>query len=198
MHNITELMRLLKLSHQEKQAGTPIPAERFKDEKEVQALLDKAEEEISDFKVTDSMIMAKERFHRNLSHRKFVTDINSMNFEDLNFISGSRNIEKWAKAHSWFLMWFLDKDFESVRMQAYAELAIQTMVGIINSPYIDKTLTAKDKLKAGEVLLKLADRFPAAKKEVKYMDKDVEGMDGDVVEAQLAEARRKLKGEKSE
>lgn len=153
-----------------------------------------AENFVNEFKPTETQIMSKARLHKALASKKFLVDESNLRIEDLEVMCGTRSIEKWCTASPMFLLWLLDKDFEDVKLASYVQLAIGEIVSILQSPYIEKTLTAKDKLKAAEIILNLADKFPSKKKEITYLDKDVANMNDDSVEAELVAARQKITG----
>ncbi len=157
-------------------------------------LMRAAETFASEFRPTETQMMAKSRLHKALASKKFLVDENNLRIEDLEVMCGSRSVEKWCTASPMFLLWLLDRDFEEVKLAAYAQIAIGEVFRILQSDFIEKTLTAKDKLKAAEILLNLADKFPSKKKEITYLDKDVANMDGDTVNAELVAARQKITG----
>lgn len=154
-----------------------------------------AASKVETFSPTHAQWMAKERLKSARKNKTFLVDESNLRLEDLEAMCGSKSIEKWAKSSPMFLWWLLDKDFEETEIQAFAQAARRKVHEIMMGDPIEKIRTAKDQLKAAEIILNLADHFPAKKKEVKWLDKDLEDMSEDVVQVQLAEARRKIKGE---
>lgn len=153
-----------------------------------------AETFANEFRPTETQIMAKARLQKAIASKKFMVDEDNLRIQDLEVMCGSKSIEKWCAASPMFLFWIMDRDFENIRLAAFAEIAIGEVFRILQSDFIEKTLTAKDKLKAAEILLSLADKFPSKKKEITYLDKDVANMNDDSVEAELVAARQKITG----
>ena len=147
----------------------------------------------SDFKPTESMLMARSRLQDWM--RRHPPLPGTVDLAYIQKYSGSNYIEKWANANELFTFWILDVQYDEHKLSILRDLAISSLVATLKSDYIEKVLTEKDKIKAAEILLNLTGSFPSAKKEVKYLDEGVNRMSDADVQRDLAKARKDILGE---
>lgn len=136
--------------------------------------------------------MVKSRLTSALEEHAAVIDAQSLTIEDCIRLTGCKKIETWAKESPNFILWLLDKEYTQHKLQAAAEVAINRLIEIMNSDMVEKMLTAKDKLKAAETILTLADRFPSKHKVIEWKDKDVGKMEDSDVKRQLEAMKKRL------
>jgi hypothetical protein len=143
------------------------------------------------FNPTPEQALAKARFHARLAERSSLIDAESLDPDDMVEAAGAPKLYKWRELPG-FWDWFLDQDTFHHRAVALKDRAMAELEDIIGSEYIEKILTAKDKLKAIDMLLNLTGAYPAKQREVKFLDKDLEAMTPEEVELQKAELQQKL------
>lgn len=147
------------------------------------------EEDSYGFKVQSSMHIAKARLKSFLKNNP---QASNLSLDDLCKICLTQRLRVWIDKYPKFLIWFIDIEYETVRMDAYKENAIDVVMKIMNSKYAEGVLTAKDKLKAAEMMLQITNTFPQKTKETKYQDKQLESMDSDTVKTELKKAREQI------
>lgn len=141
--------------------------------------------------------LVKARLTKELEQLEAVVDPASLTLEEIENISGSMKIRKWAKANPSFLPWLLDKDFADTKIYAAKEEIADMLIGYIRRPEEFKILAAKDKLQAANLLLQLMDAFPSKKKEVTFLDGEVAKMDEAQVDRELKKLQNRLGAKKA-
>lgn len=105
-------------------------------------------------------------------------------------LAGDARVAKWLRDPA-FAAWLYDRDTFVHRAVALKDLALRVLEDTLLAEYEPKVLTAKDKLKAADMLLQLTGAYPKAAP-AKFLDRDLDAMDADEVERQLAAARAAL------
>jgi hypothetical protein len=134
---------------------------------------------------------AKARLHQRLRELEGIRDLESLSAQELADLAGSSRVLKWLREPG-FAAWFADKDTFVINALAMREVAVAMIGDVLMGDYEPKILTAKDKLKAADMLLQLTGSYPAKQREVRFLDKDLDNMPPDEVQAQLTAARAKL------
>lgn len=134
---------------------------------------------------------AKARLQARLRERGGLTDLASLRADEIAQLAGNRRVLTWLRTPA-FAAWLADSDTYAHQAVAMRELAVQVIGEILLGDYEAKILTAKDKLKAADMLLQLTGAYPAKSREVRFLDKDLDAMPPDEVQAQLAKLRGQL------
>lgn len=114
--------------------------------------------------------------------------------EDVRRVCGARTAN-WLEGNPEGAQWFFDRDSYSVSVEALKEVSLDVLREIMLTPLEpgDRTLTARDKLKAAETILQLAGAFPSRTgPKVTFLDKEVAKLDEGQVDQRLADLRRRL------
>lgn len=146
------------------------------------------------FKPNNAQRMAKERLLSAMEELEGQLDMESLSITQIVNLTGCSEIEKWVDSDASFLPWILDTDHQSHRLKALFDKGLDEMESILDSDYEPKILTAKDKIAVFNILAQLADKQPAKRKEVKWIDESVGQMEDTEVAKELAKARQKLLG----
>ncbi len=141
------------------------------------------------FKTTASMHFAKVQLKNYL---KLNPTASNLSLDDLCKITKTQRIRVWMEKYPKFLIWFIDLEHEVLRMDAYRETAIDVVMKVMKSRYREGVLTAKDTLKAAEMMLQITGAFPQKTKETKFSDKTIESMDADQTKSELRKARETM------
>jgi hypothetical protein len=135
---------------------------------------------------------AKARLHARLKERAEATDFRTCSIDELAELAGDRRIGQWFKDPG-FVAWLADSEAFAYDALALRETAVAVLADILNSDYEPKILTAKDKLKAADMLLTLTGAYPAKQRDVRFLDASLDGMEPDEVRRELAAVRAKLR-----
>lgn len=141
------------------------------------------------FAPTRTQALAKTRLHARLAATSGITDVESLTLTQLVAWCGDRRVEAWLRDPQ-FALWLFDRDSTATHIQSLKDLAVATLEDILLADYEPKVLTAKDKLKAADMLLQLNGAYP--RQAPRRFDAELEAMDDAEVTRQLDEARRKL------
>lgn len=136
---------------------------------------------------------AKARLHQRLRERAEVVDLASLTADEVATLAGNRRVLTWLR-DSGFAAWLADRDSWVVDALAMRQTVIAVIAEVLTSDYEPKVLTAKDKLKAADMLAQLAGMYPPKSREVRFLDKDLDAMPPDQVQAELAKLRGQLAG----
>ncbi len=147
--------------------------------------------DLETYKPSHEQERAKARLQLALRERGEVTDLGSLTADEVAHLAGNRKLLTWLREPG-FAAWLGDKNTWMVSALALQETVIAVLADILTSDYEPKILTAKDRLKAADMLLQLTGSYPAKSKEVRFLDKDLETMAPDVVQAELAKIRGEL------
>lgn len=136
--------------------------------------------------------MIKERLLKTLEEMEATIDVESLTMDQLVNIAGTTKIKEWAEKSPSFLPWLLDQDYQSHKIKAAFDLGVEQIIGILESEYEPKILTAKDKIAAFNILANVADKMPTKRKEVRYLDESVGNLPASELDKELAAAKQKL------
>jgi hypothetical protein len=150
-------------------------------------------EQDRDLRLTKRQRITKARFHDALAQREAMglTDMAAIDQDTLVSMTGTRHVLQWVQDPT-FAAWFFDRDVFKHRVAALRETALERIEDVLNGELEERVLTAKDRLRAAELLLQLADAFPAKQKIVKWLDKELGDLEDSEVKRQLADYQRKL------
>lgn len=135
---------------------------------------------------------AKARLHAQLRERAETVDFATLSATELAELAGTQRLLQWLREPG-FALWLSDRDAYVYDALALRETAVRVVADVLTSDYEPKILTAKDKLKAADMLFTLTGAYPSKTKEVRYVDRDLDNMSDDEVQRQLAETKQKLK-----
>jgi hypothetical protein len=147
--------------------------------------------DLTQFRPNDTQARAKARLHEQLRRREGVIEFANLTAQELADLAGTQRVLQWLREPG-FAAWFADKDTFVYEAIALKETVIAVFRDIMRADYEPGILTAKDKIKAGTELLKLADAYPVKQREVRFLDKDLESMPPDMVQAELTRIRAGL------
>jgi hypothetical protein len=147
--------------------------------------------DLESFRPSAEQQRAKARLHARLRERAEVVDLASLTADEVATLAGNRRVLTWLRDPG-FAAWLADKDTFATNALAMRELAVQVIGEVLLSDYEPKVLTAKDKLKAADMLLQLTAAYPAKQREVRFLDKDLDAMPPDQVQAELRKLRAGL------
>jgi hypothetical protein len=147
------------------------------------------------FTPTPQQEMAKARLHRNTADAFLKpTDMSIAALSNMAGVSMPQ-IEKWGQQEGW-AAWFFEHDTAEKNILALKEIAINQLRDIVTLPLgdgKDGSVTPKDKLKAIEIIVEVADMLPNKRKEISFIDKDLGKMDAETVDAETVKLKAKLK-----
>jgi hypothetical protein len=141
------------------------------------------------FEPTEAHATAKAKLYAWLDARKGLVGIETLTQDELGVACGTRRVLDWLKDAE-FASWLYERDAFGIKVQALKEAALAVLRDVALGE--DGATATKDRLKAAELLLILANAFPAKTKEVKFLDRDLNEMPEHDVDRQLVEARKKL------
>lgn len=138
--------------------------------------------------------LAKARLHQVMEEQSAIYSWESLTLELITRFCGTPKVERWLKELPWFPGWLLDSEEFSAKSIAYSEIAIEKLYEILVTQLdpSDKSLTAKDQLNAAKLLLELGSRFPNKRKELVYLDKDLNAMPEHEVDEELQRTKQRL------
>ena len=132
---------------------------------------------------------AKARFWAKFKGQAGLVELSTLTKLEVIQLSGSKAVEAWLRDPK-FALWFFDKDSLSHRLHALKETAVDVLEEILLSEYQAGVLSAKDKLKAADMLLQVTGSYPSRTKEIVFADERISKMSEDEVEREL----KNLKG----
>ena len=141
-------------------------------------------QDAQEFSPSRTQSSAKARFWAKLKEQAGLVELSTLTKLEVVQLSGSKAIEGWLKDPK-FALWYFDKDSLSHRLHALKETAVDVLEEILLSEYQGGILTAKDKLKAADLLLQVTGSFPSRTKEVVFADERISKMSEDEVEREL-------------
>jgi hypothetical protein len=147
------------------------------------------------FKPKGPMYVAKQRLKEYLRINPTASNIS---LDEICKITMTQRVRVWIEKYPKFLIWFIDLEYEAVRMAAYKEQAIDVAMKIMTSRYQEKVLTAKDKLKAAEIMLQITGAYPQKVREVKVREKEEEtqdhysNLDDEQVKSELKKTKERM------
>lgn len=141
------------------------------------------------FRPSPAQALAKARLHHRLAARQGLTDLESLDATQVVDLAGDRRVRGWLRDPE-FAAWLYDRDDWQPRAVALRDVAIDVLEDILLGDYDPKVLSAKDKLKAADMLLNLTSSYP---KTVARKGESVEPELTDAeVQQQLEALQRKL------
>lgn len=146
-------------------------------------------QDAQEFSPSRTQSSAKARFWAKLKEQQGLRELSSLTQLEVVQLSGSKQVAAWLKDPK-FALWFFDKDSLSHRLHALKETAVDVLEEILLSEYQAGILSAKDKLKAADMLLQVTGSYPSRAKEVIFADERISKMSEDEVEREL----KSLKG----
>ncbi len=147
--------------------------------------------ELELFAPTVTQARAKARLHAQLREHAETMDLDRMPAQEIAELAGHTRVLQWLKDPG-FAAWLFDRDSYVYDALALRETAVQILGDILLSDYEPKILTAKDKLKAADMLLTLTGAYPAKQRDVRFLDAGLDAMPDDQVQAELAAMRKTL------
>lgn len=141
------------------------------------------------FEPDEAQATAKAKLYAWLDVRKGLVGIETLTQDELGVACGTRRVLGWLKDPD-FAVWLYERDAFGLKVQALKEAALAVLRDVALGD--DGATATKDRLKAAELLLILANAFPAKTKEVKFLDRDLNDMPEHETDRQLVEARKKL------
>lgn len=146
--------------------------------------------DLAPFEPSQTQALAKSRLHQRLAERRGLLDLESLTLDQVVALAGDARVERWLRDPA-FAAWLYDRDTFVHRAVALKDLALRVLEDTLLAEYEPKVLTAKDKLKAADMLLQLTGAYPKAAP-ARFLDRDLDQMDADEVERQLAAAKAAL------
>ena len=136
--------------------------------------------------------LAKAKLHRWLAEQRGLIDVETMTIEEVRQVAGERGVALLKDPE--LGPWFIDRDTFNTKLLSYREQLLEELAGLAFQPLDpeDKSFSAKDKLKAQDMLLNLMGAYPSRQKVVKFLDREVGQMDQAQVRAAKAELQKKL------
>lgn len=116
---------------------------------------------------------AKERFYRRLKESEHVLD-KEMAFSNpsiLEQLAGTTRIHKWLEDPA-FAQWWWDEHSVADELMALRYKAVSKLAKIIDNDDVNPS----DVLKAVRMIFEVTDQFPSKKQEVRFLDKELDGM----------------------
>jgi uncharacterized protein YjcR len=149
-----------------------------------------------EFKSVEYQELAKAAFHKRLSELSFMYSLDTVTLEQTAKMAGVsiNTIERWNGTEGW-AAWFFNHDTPELKVSAIREIAVNNLRRILHSPLgdgKDGTISTKDMLKAIEMVFEVGDMMPNKRKEVTFIDKDLNKMQDEEVEAEMKKVRSKL------
>ena len=115
----------------------------------------------------------------------------AMSINGISDLCGSSAVEKWLGEPP-FRAWFFDSDTVPHLIQAGAELAMRTLVDVMNT---DGEKVANARVKAAEVVLRYAGYEPPRLKAIEFLDEDIHRMEEPQLREFLRQVTKRLKSE---
>ena len=131
---------------------------------------------------------AKARFYRTLDQKSHLVSKEDViaNESMLVEFAGTQHILKWAQSPG-FSSWFLDEDNTMDYVVSLRDQAVKT----IHATLLDDDTPAKDRLKAADMILQLANMYPGKQSTVKFLDERL----NELSEADTEREIKRLRGQ---
>lgn len=142
--------------------------------------------DLAPYRPSKAQTVAKARLQAHLASRAGLVAVEAMTQAELVAVSGDRRVAKWLQDPS-FAAWFTDRDTFVTQAASMKEAALAVLEDIILGDMDPKLLTAKDKLKAIDILFNLTGAYPKHN-QVRFLDRDLEQMDEASVDRELLKA----------
>lgn len=138
---------------------------------------------------------AKERFYRRLKEQSHLVD-KEMAFRDpqlLEDLAGTTKVHKWLEDVE-FAAWWWDEHSVADDLMALRHKAVSKLRGLLD----DEEVAASEVLKAIRLVFEVTDQFPSKKQEVRFLDKELDAMPDNLVDAEIKQLQAKLEGDSGE
>lgn len=139
--------------------------------------------DLSPFRPSKAQAMAKARLNTYLTAKAGLVGVEAMTKDELVRASGDRRVGRWILDPE-FAAWLTDRDTFATKAAALKESAIEVLEDILLGDMDPKVLTAKDKLKAIDLLMQITGSYPRHT-QVRFLDRDLESMEEAEVDRQL-------------
>jgi hypothetical protein len=139
------------------------------------------------FNASEEQQLVKARFWEAVKESP-VLEATDMSVESMCRLAGGNKLRRWLQEGA-FRSWFFNENAAAQKIQAAAEVAVDTIIGIMHS----EDSSASTKLKAALNLIEFAGLRPAKKIEAKVSDADVENMSEDELRSFIFKSVEKLK-----
>lgn len=143
------------------------------------------------FSPSRTQSIAKTRFWNRFNEEAGFLDLESLSRDDVVRLAGTKQVTGWLKDQG-FARWFFEKDSLVHRIQSLKETAVDVLEEVLLRDYEDRVLTAKDKLKAVDLLLQVTGSYPSRTKEIVFADARINAMSDEEVEKELEATRKTL------
>jgi hypothetical protein len=148
--------------------------------------------ELAVFAPKPAQARAKARLHAQLAAAADRVDLASLTATEVAALAGNVRVVEWLRDPA-FAAWLADKDTYAYQALALRETAVAVLDDILTADYEPKILTAKDKLKAVDMLFQLTGSYPAKEKAIRFADAGLDGMSADQVKAEIAALKAKVR-----
>lgn len=132
---------------------------------------------------------AKERFYRRLKDSEHIIDkeMALTNPSILEQLAGTSRIHKWLEDPG-FAQWWWDEHSVADELMALRYKAVSKLAKIIDGDNVNHS----DVLKAVRMIFEVTDQFPSKKQEVRFLDKEIDGMSESQVDQETKALAAKL------
>lgn len=150
-----------------------------------------------EFMPSEAMARAKAEFYRWLDNSGGLRGAESVGLDELAKICHTTKIKEWLTKPA-FQRWFYNRDYFATTVEALRDLAVEELKGIA----LDRTglIEPKDKLRALNMLLQLADAFPKSGPQVVLtpgVPPEIQALPDAEVERMLHEGKKRLAAAKA-
>jgi hypothetical protein len=121
------------------------------------------------------MALAKSRLQARIAERRGLVSVEVMTGAELSELAGDKRVIRWLNDPG-FAAWLTDRDTFVHTAVSLKDAALQVLEDILLGDYDPKCLTAKDKLKAADMLFQLTGAYPKAN-QVRFLDRELDGME---------------------
>lgn len=146
--------------------------------------------DVQPFKPSQAQALAKARLLARLAEVQGIHDLESLGLDRAVEWARDRRVRDWLRVPG-FAAWFFDRDDFVHRAQSLKDLALETLEAVLLADLEPRAVTARDKLKAADMLLTLTGAYPA-KASIRFLDRELDAMEPAEVDRQLDAARRQL------
>lgn len=141
--------------------------------------------DLAPFRPSKAQALAKSKLQARLSERRGLVSVEAMTADELATLAGDRRVVRWL-GDPGFAAWLTDRDTFVHTAVSLKDAALQVLEDILLGDYDPKCLTAKDKLKAADMLFQLTGAYPKTN-QIRFLDRDLDGMDEATVDRLLIE-----------
>jgi hypothetical protein len=139
--------------------------------------------DLAPFRPSKAQSVAKAKLQAYLASKVGLVGVEAMTKEELTTVTGDRRVGRWLLDPE-FAAWLTDRDTFVTQAAALKEASLQVLEDILLGDLDPKLLTAKDKLKAIDLLWQLTGAYPKHT-QVRFLDRDLDALTEDEVDRQL-------------